>query len=77
MTRRAASQLFLANRTLSAAEALELGIVDRVASSHAAGLTRLETLDVGFLKELTVRSPGLSRNELLSLATIEGAGAVR
>lgn len=45
LTRAAANQLFLANRVLSAAEALELGLVDRVAESHDDELARLEKLD--------------------------------
>ena len=45
LTRAAANQLFLANRTFSAAEALEMGLVDRVAESHEEELARLAALD--------------------------------
>ncbi len=45
LTRAAANQLFLANRVLPAQEALELGLVDRVAESHEEELARLATLD--------------------------------
>jgi enoyl-CoA hydratase len=50
--RRAAHQLFLANRTFSADEALRIGLVDRVAESHEDDLARLETLDLRELKQL-------------------------
>lgn len=68
LTRRAANQLFLANRVFSAAEALELGLVDRVADDHDAELARLEKLDLRMLKELAVHGEGLTREELLLLA---------
>ena len=68
LTRRAANQLFLANRVFSASEARELGLVDRVAESHEEELARLETLDVTLVKELTMRAEGLTREELLALA---------
>ena len=68
MSRRAANQLFLANRVLSAAEAQNLGLIDRVAESHDEELTRLETIDARFVKQLTTRSGRLSRSELLFLA---------
>jgi enoyl-CoA hydratase len=45
LTRAAANQLFLANRVLGAAEAVEIGLVDRVAESHDDELARLATLD--------------------------------
>jgi enoyl-CoA hydratase len=71
MTRRAANQLFLANRVLSAADALELGIVDRVAELHDDELSRLEGpdlgMDLGIVRELTLHD-SLSRAELLALA---------
>lgn len=66
LSRRAANQLFLANRVLSAAEALELGLVDRVADSHEEELARLETFDLRMVKELAVGD--LTREELLLLA---------
>jgi enoyl-CoA hydratase/carnithine racemase len=58
LTRAAANQLFLANRTLTAEEALELGLVDRVAVSHDEELVRIATLDraaMAMVKELTLR----------------------
>lgn len=66
--RRAATQLFLANRVLSAAEALEMGLVDRVAESHEDELQRLEGRDLRMVKELTIHAEALSREELLLLA---------
>ena len=69
LTRRAANQLFLANRVLSASEALELELVDRVADDHAEELARLETLDLRLAKQLSVRAERLTREELLLLAT--------
>ena len=68
LTRRAANQLFLANRVLSAPEALELGLVDRVAESHDQELARLETLDLKMVKELSIAAERLTREELLLLA---------
>ena len=68
LTRRAANQLFLANRVFSASEALELGLVDRVAEDHDAELARLESVDLRMLKELAVHGKGLSREEILLLA---------
>jgi len=68
LTRRAANQLFLANRVFSASEALEMGLVDRVAESHEDELARLETLDLRMVKELTVHAEGLAREDLLLLA---------
>jgi enoyl-CoA hydratase len=68
LSRRAANQLFLANRVLSAGEALELGLVDRVAESHEEELARLETLDVGRVKELALTAGTLSQSDLLLLA---------
>jgi enoyl-CoA hydratase len=69
--RTAAHALMLANRTLSAAEALEIGLVDRVADDHEDELKRLETLDrstTRFLKELTAHSDALTHSQLLLLA---------
>jgi enoyl-CoA hydratase len=68
LTRRAANQLFLANRVFSASEALELGLVDRVADDHEAELARLEKLALRMLKELAVHGKGLSREDILLLA---------
>lgn len=76
LTRGAANQLFLANRVLTAEEALRLGLVDRVAESHEEELQRLESLDpatVRFVKELTRHAEGTSREELLLLARRLGA----
>jgi enoyl-CoA hydratase len=68
LTRRAANQLFLANRVFSASEALDLGLIDRVADSHDDELARLETVDLRMVKQLTMHADGLSREELLLLA---------
>lgn len=68
ISRRAANQLFLANRVLSAREALALNLVDRVAPDHEPELARLEALDLRKVKELTIHAGGLSREELLLLA---------
>lgn len=71
MGRPAANALLLANRTMSAEEALAIGLVDRVASDHEDELERLETLDAAttrFIKELTVHSDSLTRSQLLLLA---------
>ena len=73
LTRRAANQLFLANRVFSAEEALQMELVDRVADSHDDELARLETLDLRMVKSLTVRSDGLSRQQLLRLSEISQA----
>jgi enoyl-CoA hydratase len=48
--RRAANQLFLANRVLSAAEALSFGLVDRVNDSHEEELARIEGMDLRKVK---------------------------
>lgn len=59
--RRAANQLFLANRIFSAEEALRIGLVDRVNESHEEDLETLEKLDLRMVKELTFverRRPG-------------------
>ncbi|HEX6084971.1 MAG TPA: enoyl-CoA hydratase/isomerase family protein [Thermoanaerobaculia bacterium] len=74
LSRRAANQLFLANRVLSAAEALELGLVDGVGDSHEEELARLETLDLRMVKELSISAERLSREELLLFARRTGAG---
>lgn len=69
LTRRAANQLFLANRVLSAPEALELGLVDRIASDHEEELARLETPDLRMVKELSLHAEHLTREQLLLLAS--------
>jgi enoyl-CoA hydratase len=66
LTRAAANQLFLANRTFSAAEALELGLIDRV-GEEVGPLAVIDPL----VKELTNRAERLSRGELLRLAVAE------
>ena len=71
LARPAANQLFLANRVLTADEALALGLVDRVAESHEEELARLESLDpktTAMVKELTMHADGLSREQLRLLA---------
>ncbi len=68
ISRPAANQLFLANRVLSADDALGMGLVDRVAESHEEELARLETLDLRMVKQLTLQADGLPREELLLLA---------
>ncbi len=73
LTRRAANQLFLANRVLSADDALALGLVDRVAESHDDELAHLESIDVLFVKELTSLAASLTREQLL-LASRSMAG---
>jgi enoyl-CoA hydratase len=45
LSRRAANQLFLANRVLTASEALELDLVDRVSESHDDAIERAAALD--------------------------------
>jgi enoyl-CoA hydratase len=71
MGRPAANALLLANRTMTGEQALEIGLVDRVADNHEEELERLETLDPAttrFVKELTVHADSLSRSQLLLLA---------
>jgi enoyl-CoA hydratase len=73
LTRPAANQLFLANRVFSASEALDLGLVDRVAESHDDEIARMSALDPAatqLVKELA-RGTELSRIELLRLAQSE------
>jgi enoyl-CoA hydratase len=79
LSRRAANQLFLANRVFSAGEALSLGLIDRVADSHEDELARLEAIDSAqtrMVKELT-RFAGLSRREILRAATLSPATRAR
>jgi len=73
LSRPAANQLFLANRVLSASEAQELGLVDRVAESHEDELARLESVDARLVKELSLHSDRLSRSDLLLMARRLGA----
>jgi enoyl-CoA hydratase/carnithine racemase len=71
LTTPAAHQLFLANRTIGAAEAMAIGLVDRVDESHEAELSRLASLDPAttqVVKQLTSRAERLSRQQLLLLA---------
>jgi enoyl-CoA hydratase len=68
LSRRAANQLFLANRVLSSGEALDFGLVDRVADAHDEELARLETMDLRMVKQLTGHRSHLSRAQLLHLA---------
>lgn len=67
LTRRAANQLFLANRVFSASDALELGLVDRVGESFDDVLARLESEDARMIKQLTIDA--LTREQLWSAAT--------
>ncbi|HET7435381.1 MAG TPA: enoyl-CoA hydratase/isomerase family protein [Thermoanaerobaculia bacterium] len=64
ISRAAANQLFLANRVLTAEDALQLGLVDRVAESHDDELARLQSFDRGIVKQLTHSAAGLSRQQL-------------
>ena len=69
--RAAARRLFLGNERLSAAEAMEIGIVDRVAESFDDELRRLESLDPAttrVLKELSPHADALSQQQLMLLA---------
>jgi enoyl-CoA hydratase len=67
LTRPAANQLFLANRTLNADEALRLGIID-VLEPELDGLRGRRSSDLRLVKELTNCADRLSRAELLLLA---------
>ena len=66
LTRRAANQLFLANRVFSAEEALAMGLVDRVSESQE--IPDVDPARVPFVKELTIHARRMSRCELLSAA---------
>ena len=70
MDRRAAHQLFLANRVFTATEALQIGLVDRVAASHEQEIERVQALDLRMVKQLTVGATGRTRAELLSQAAV-------
>ncbi|MEO6487184.1 MAG: hypothetical protein ABIO78_04470, partial [Thermoanaerobaculia bacterium] len=55
----------------SAAEALQMGLVDRLGEAHEPELVRLESTDPGtvmFVKELTMHAGRLSRGQLLLMA---------
>jgi enoyl-CoA hydratase len=71
LSRRAANQLFLANRVFRADEALELGLVDRVAESHEEELRELDGRgkDLELVKQLTVAAAGRTRTQLLEMAS--------
>jgi enoyl-CoA hydratase len=69
--RAAARRLFLGNERLTANEAMESGIVDRVAESFDDELRRLESLDpttTRLLKELSRHADALSQRELMLLS---------
>ena len=74
--RAAARRLFLGNERLTAAEAMEAGLVDRVAESFDDELRRLQSLDPAttrVLKELSRHADSLSQSELMLLAERLGA----
>ncbi|HEY0371742.1 MAG TPA: enoyl-CoA hydratase/isomerase family protein [Thermoanaerobaculia bacterium] len=54
VSRRTANQLFLANRVFSSAEALEMGLVDRVGESFEEELTLLESEEMQMVKQWTI-----------------------
>ncbi|HXH40279.1 MAG TPA: enoyl-CoA hydratase/isomerase family protein [Thermoanaerobaculia bacterium] len=67
----AAKQLFLANRVLTAEDALSIGLVDCVGDSFDDELGRLTALDprtTRFLKELTAHDDRLTASQRLLLA---------
>jgi enoyl-CoA hydratase len=67
----AARGLFLGNPVLSAAEAEQVGLVDRVAEDFREELRHLQSLDpatTAFVKELTIHGERLSRSERLLVA---------
>jgi len=71
MTPAAAKQLFLANRVLTAEEALAIGVVDKVGDNFDDELKRLSALDpltTRFVKELTLHGDGLTESQRLLLA---------
>jgi enoyl-CoA hydratase/carnithine racemase len=57
LTRAAANQLFLANRTFSADEALAMGLVDRVAESHEDEIARMSSLDPAVTRMIKSAAP--------------------
>jgi enoyl-CoA hydratase/carnithine racemase len=71
LTPAAAKQLFLANRVLTAEEALAFGLVDRVGDSFDDEIQRLASLDPGntrFVKELSAHGERLTDSQRLLLA---------
>jgi enoyl-CoA hydratase/carnithine racemase len=67
----AAKQLFLANRVLTAEEALSIGLIDRIGESFDDEIQRLTALDpktTRFLKELSVHGERLTTSQRLLLA---------
>lgn len=71
LTPAAAKQLFLANRILSAEEALAIGLADRIGESFDDEIQRLAALDPSttrFLKELSARDERLTASQRLMLA---------
>src|ERR1043165_421233 len=69
--RGAARRLFLGNERMTAAEALEMGLVDRVGESFDEELGRLQTLDPAatrLMKELSRHADALSQQQLMLLA---------
>jgi len=74
--RAAARRLFLGNERLTAAEALEVGLIDRVGESFDGELRRLESLDPAttrLMKELSAHAGCLSQRDLMLLAERLGA----
>lgn len=74
--RAAARRLFLGNERLTAAEALEVGLIDRVGESFDGELRRLESLDPAttrLMKELSAHAGRLSQRDLMLLAERLGA----
>lgn len=65
ISRRAANQLFLANRVFSADEALSFDLVDRVGESFEDELTHLESEEARMIKQLTIGGDALTREQLL------------
>ena len=71
VSRRTANQLFLANRVLSAGDALRLGLIDRVAESHEEELVRLGTCGgAQMIKQLTIGAARLTRAQLVRRAAL-------
>lgn len=71
LTPAAARQLFLANRILSAEEALAIGLADRIGDSFDDEIQRLAALDPSttrFLKELSSHDERLTASQRLLLA---------
>jgi enoyl-CoA hydratase/carnithine racemase len=67
ISRRAANQLFLANRVIDAEGAIAMGLVDGIEPSLAR-LGALDPATTRFVKELTLHVAGTSRQEALLLA---------